>query len=463
MEGRTRGRDEMIRKRVKSLVAILGATAVGCASVAGAAAINSQEDEGRVSVVAVFDDAGSLIRGNLVNVRGMEVGTVEEIKLEAGKARVTMDVQRSVLPVHVDASAVIKPTSLLGEQHIELNTGSDSAPALDEPMRIPANRTSSSVDIDEILNSLDNPTSTSLAALLTSLGEGMKGNGGRARDALKALGPAMTQTGRLAGVLNQQNQALTQLLDRVKPVAGQLSLENGNELDRLVTSFKQTMSTVAANREALKQTVTELPAFMSKARSALAELSGTAKQTRPLLANIRPTTNNLSEISRELKAFADAADPALTTTRPVLERAKGMLEQAAPLVKSLRPTMGHLKNASIAAKPTAQELTDNLTGLLDMISGWALATTGYDSVSHYFRGMLVATPKPTHETARALALGGAGNVGGKDPKQKSPGAPDGSAPGSPSEQQKAPDPGNATGLTQNQERSMVEQLLGGGR
>ncbi|WP_020661456.1 MlaD family protein [Amycolatopsis benzoatilytica] len=435
---------------MKKLRIAVTTVVVAAVAVAGTVVWQAKKDDGKATVVAMFADASPLIPGNTVNLRGMRIGTITGIGLDHGQARVEMSVDRGVLPLHQDAHATVRPVSLLGERYVELDPGTAAAPELPAGQPIAVDHTSASVDLDQILNSLDDPTSTALAALVTTLGEGSAGRSGDVAAALKALEPAMTQTGELSRILQEQNGVLTELLDRVQPVAGALAANSGNNLDQLVESFSRTLATISSNREALQNTLTELPGFLANARRAVQQLAGVAQQATPMLADVRPTTDNLAKISQELKTFADTADPALAAARPVLDHAKALLDQAAPLVKALRPQLADLRTASVASIPLGRELADNMDGLLATITGWGLACTGYDSVAHYFRGMLVATPKPLLQTVQAEVLGSPGS-GKSAPKPQANPVP------------AVPDPGNATGLTADQEKSLIGQLLGGGR
>jgi phospholipid/cholesterol/gamma-HCH transport system substrate-binding protein len=107
-----------------------------------------------------------------------------------------------------------------------------------------------------------------------------------------------------------------------------------------------------------------------------------------------------------------------------------------------------------------------LENLMNGLANWAMATSGYDGVSHYFRAAAVVTP----ETARQMLAGLAPPdlVPGQVPTLPSevlPG-PTTAAPDLLPDVMPTPpagDPGNATGLSEQQEKSLVGQLLGGGR
>lgn len=457
----------------------LALAAVAVVVTTGVTAMRTSEDED-VSLTVMFANASPLIPGNLIRLGGIEVGQIESVELHNGQAAVKMRLDRSVLPLHRDATAKIRPVTLLGERFIDLKRGSDSAPPLKEPLVIHADRTSSAVDLDEVLNSLDNPSSAALAALVTTLGEGTAGQGANADEALKALAPAMQDTQQLGSVLEQQNQVLGQLVDRTSPVAKALAERNGGNLDKAVESGKQLLASVAAQREATKDSLTQLPGTLRKARHVLSEVSGVAEQATPALRDVRPVTDNLPEITNELDKFADAANPALGSLPPVLDKGKALLDQAAPAVRDLKPGVEQLPGVSSSAHRLVGDLTPAMGTALDFIKFWAMSTNGRDGLGNYFRAFVVTTPQSVLQYP-GVGVGPPGPPGPRPtPELPIPGVPGvppplpglPSLPGLPVTKVPKPDAsaprgpvpngdGSATGLDFSQESALVDQLLGG--
>jgi phospholipid/cholesterol/gamma-HCH transport system substrate-binding protein len=438
----------------------------------GVTAWHDRQNADKATVVALFTDASPLTTGSVVSAHGVQVGSVSAVSLDHGDARVTMTLDKSVLPLHTDAQATIRPVSLLGESYVSLNPGSASAPLMPAPAVIPVRQTSSSVTLQQILNTLNDPTSTALAALISTLGEGMQGNGANVASALRALAPAMTDTSALASVLDQQNALLNQLIDDATPVADSVADNRGRSLDQLVGSAQQALATVSANRQAVSTALTLLPATLSKAERTLTALTGAAQATTPTLQSVRPVTDNLTDISAELHQFADAANPALASLGPVLDRASTLLNQALPVVSTLKAGTPNLYTASGQLTRLGLTVVNNLGDLISFATGWAMCTSGYDTISHYFRGVadidvntlkelvpnlvpglsaLGGTPAPP--TSGGATSGGAAGGTGASSSTTAPvaGQPSSSPPG----------PDNATGLSQQQEQSLFNQLLGG--
>ncbi|MCD2198245.1 flagellar export chaperone FlgN [Actinomycetospora endophytica] len=446
----------------------LGVAVLAVAVVVGVVVAVNRSQDTPPEVMATFADASGVTLGYTVRAGGVEVGKVSSVAVQNGSARLGLSVDDSVLPLHQDAHATIRPANLLGESYIDLDPGTPTAPVLD-PADLDASHTSSAVTLQQVLNTLDDPTATALAAMVTSLGEGVQGAGPQAADAIAALKPAMQQTGELTALLNQQNGALNQLVDRTQPVTNALAAGQGSQLDHLADSTQQTLATVAANRQALDQTLTELPSTVVAARQTLSQLAGTADAATPTLASIRPVTDNLTTITQELHTLADSADPALGALPPVLDKANGLLDQAAPVVGQLRAAGPDLRDTAAGLKPLGGQLLDknqHLSDLMEFVRKWSLSTNGSDGISHYFRGLVHASPAALQQMLAGSPAGGLlGQVAPQTGQAlpQIPGTGQGPAAGQTPAAGQAPptQPGNATGLTSQQESSMVGQLLGG--
>ena len=479
----------------KGLIATLGVAVLLLAVLVGTTGASGDDS---IEVVAYFDDASPLTSGNVVKAAGVDVGTVDSIKIDDGRAKVTLKLDRAVLPLHKDVTATITNQDLLGERFVKLERGSDDQPELSEPMIIPEKQTSRVVDLQDVLNSVDTPTAEGLSALLTESGEALRGHGKKADKALAALAPALRQADDLAAILRDQNKLLGRLVDTASPVASALATKDGKAMNQLVESSTRLLEGIAAERAALQTSLAELPSTLSSARQTLAELVGTAGPATRTLRKLRPVTDDLPEISKELTRFANAADPALASLPPVLKEADRLLEQAAPVVNQLRPA----GNGLVSTARSADELTDDalsgksLVDLMEFAKGWSLATSDYDAISHYFKAMIPLSPNAVGDDLNALVPALPDDVLHNLPI---PSAPDLHLPGREDDRSQQGDGGkqskrgakadegtdstpqqgnlgtllegllggqrsqSATGLSAEQEQNLLQQILGGSR
>ena len=428
-------------------------------------------DDKTTAVTAMFTDANPIVVGDDVKASGVSVGSVKSVRYKKGLAEVKMKINDGSATLHKDALVTIKSKNILGERFVDVDPGSASSPELGDSAVIPTTQTRREVDLQEVLNSVDTPTSTALGAMLTSMGEGMNGQGKKVQDAIKALAPAMTDSGELAKTLDEQNQLLTALIDNAQPVATALAGTHGTELDHLVTSMTQTLAAVSAQREQATATLRQLPETLVQARTTLARLSGVADPTTEVLKSMRPVTGKLTDISAELEKFSAAADPALASLAPVLDQGKEMLDEARPLVRDLRPAGASLRGVARSGNQLAETvLGDHLTQLMEFMKGWALATSDYDAISHYFKAIVPVSPAPLGKAAGGLVPGLPDDplqglplpkLPGLDLSQLLPGLTASQSQTAKPSAKKAPDDGSATGLTSQQENSLLSQLLGG--
>lgn len=447
------------------LVALLAGT--------GAAAGISNAESGRI-VIAEFTDVSPILAGQQVKINGVTVGEVGQLQFDPQRkvAEVPLRVDARALPIHSDAKVTVAPVSLLGERFLNLNTGTPGSPELPMNTPIGVEQTGQEADLQNILDTLDDPTAGALAALVTTLGQGTQNNGENIQKTLAALAPAMKDTNQLVGVLSDQNELLGRVIDQVEPVTGALAVDQGRRLDGLVASTTSLLDTTAARDAQLRGTLQELPGTLAAARATLGELAGTAQSTAVTLGNLRPTTDNLVDISRELQRFADSADPALASADPVLDRASELLDQAQPVAAELRAAGPDLQRTVTGAEPIVRDLNGNLGNVLGFIRNWALTTNEKDGLSHYFRASYVLNGDPVTgfvpgglpDMAPAPAPDATPNQQVNEPAPSQPGPGTAAQPGQDSNTllQSQPTPeSSATGLSPEQEQGALGTLLGG--
>jgi phospholipid/cholesterol/gamma-HCH transport system substrate-binding protein len=110
-------------------------------------------------VVAYFTDVGDLVENATVQVNDVEVGSISDIAYEYRGGRMVARVEMSVSPdVRISAgnlTALVRQTSLLGEQFVELLPRSTGAPYVGRrTVTVPLASTDKRVDIETFLGDL---------------------------------------------------------------------------------------------------------------------------------------------------------------------------------------------------------------------------------------------------------------------------------------------------------------------
>jgi len=380
------------------------AVALGLAVTASVAATSGGEDDVNDDLIGYFADASPLDPGSEIRAAGVRVGTVKSIELENGVARVVFDVDRGLLPVHEDATMVIRPINVLGEAYVDLDEGTADASFLDSD-EIPVKQTRSSVTVGDVLNTFNSPTATGLAGLIEALGTGFDGNGGEVAAALKKLPRSMISARDVGDVLDEQLAALTRIVDRVHPVAEALADGHGRTIDELVGNTTTVLSRLSEQQDALDASLVELPSTLDEVVATLNNLSDVTRSGAPLLRSLRPVTDDLTDITSELVAFTRAANPAVEQLTPMVEDAGALIDEAGPIASELRGSGGHLKRATGGLRPIADEVLDkNLFSLMEFVRKWALSTNDRDGLGHYFRGVFHVTPAALNSLLGVSAL-----------------------------------------------------------
>ncbi len=115
----------------------------------------------------VVDDAGGLVKNSAVKMAGIKVGTIEDIILEDGKAKLKLRFDRGV-PITSSSRVALKADGILGDRHVEIQPGKPEDPVLPSGSSLPAESGASGVDniVQEISR-----VSKSLNSLMETLNE----------------------------------------------------------------------------------------------------------------------------------------------------------------------------------------------------------------------------------------------------------------------------------------------------
>ncbi|MEJ7718674.1 MAG: MlaD family protein [Thermoleophilaceae bacterium] len=143
-------------------------------------------------LLAEFSDAQAVTpgQGQAVRVAGVQIGLIQQVGVQEGKAVVEMhiDGEYSRL-VHADAFALLRPRTGLKDMFIEIDPGSKAAPILGEGQRIEVANTAPDTDPDEFLSALDTDTRSYLQLLINGGGLGLKNNGDDLREVFRRFEP----------------------------------------------------------------------------------------------------------------------------------------------------------------------------------------------------------------------------------------------------------------------------------
>jgi virulence factor Mce-like protein len=300
-------------RRVQRAVALaaVSALALAAAVTGGFLAFGGS---GGSRVTAYFDHTVGVYAGSDLRVLGVKVGTVDAVTPQGSQVKVTLTLDHGV-KVPAGAGAVVVAPSVVADRYIQLTPAYTGGPLLKDHAVIPATRTATPVEVDQLYASVTQLSKAlgpgganatgALSNLLTTGAKNLDGNG-------KAIGDSIAQLGSASKTLNGRSddlfatlaslQSFTAMLknndSKVKAAADQLSTVTGfladdkqnlgGALQQLSTALGQVKTFIQDNRARLKASVTRLAPItqtLADQRASLAELLDTAPLAADNLLN----------------------------------------------------------------------------------------------------------------------------------------------------------------------------------
>jgi phospholipid/cholesterol/gamma-HCH transport system substrate-binding protein len=266
-------------------------------------------------------------QGQTVRVAGVRVGDVTDVHQRDGYAVLDLDLDPGVRgKVHRDASLLLRPRTPLKDMFLELDPGTDAAPAAPDGFTVPRSRTAPDVNLDEINAMLDADTRDHLAMLITGAGRGLKGRGGDLRDVLKRFEPTFRDLRRVSGAVATERRALRRLVTSLDLVSGTLD-DNRDDLSRLVSSSAAVFRAFASEDRNLTAGVERLPGALRQTADTLARVRTYAQVLRPAADRLVPVARDIPAANAALRPASRYADatPELTRVGTVFNHLLNML------------------------------------------------------------------------------------------------------------------------------------------
>ncbi len=296
-------------------------------------------------------------QGQTIQVSGVRIGDIGQVELRGGRAIVEMllDPEYEGL-VHTDATALLRPKTGLKDMFIDLDPGSDSAPAARAEWTIPIRSTLPDVNPDEVLSSLDSDTRDYLKLLLQGARRGLDGRALDLRDVLARFEPTHRDLARFNGAIALRRDNLRHLISSLRKLNEVLAREP-DELAGLVDSSAAVFRAFASEEAAIASAVDELPSTLRETTTTLGKVGRFADVLAPAAEHLRPAARALDDANSAIIPFAREIAPRLRDDiRPFVRSAR-------PLVRDLRPAARRLA----AATPNLRSSFLRLNHLFNLI------------------------------------------------------------------------------------------------
>jgi virulence factor Mce-like protein len=366
--------------------------ALGAALVAAAAAvllvITRGNDDG-YQVRIELDNAAGVRDRSPIRLRGVDEGEIRKLAITPDDhVVVTARLDADAAPIGKNATARVVMANLLGEKVISLDRGDVSAPQ-PSGSTIPASRTSASVDLDQVLDSLDSSTRTRLAILLREAGLSVQGRGTDIQRLIKTMPRSLDGQRQLLDEVTANTDTLEGLLVTTRRVVSRVNDERGS-LGRLVTTARSAVRQPAQRAGGLRATIQRAPATLAQLRATLRRLDATGAALRPAAAGLRASAEPLRAALTDLPPFARDATPALAALRKAAPSLRSVGRDGTKALAELQPMARTLTDIFTTGDPVLRTSAKSWPDVLGFLEDWGFANQFGDSAGGFYTGSLGA-------------------------------------------------------------------------
>lgn len=288
-------------------------------------------------VSVMLPDADNLVFQSDVRMAGVRVGKIEALKVSGRQAKATLQLDKDVVPLHEGATVTVAAKTLIEETFLDVKDG--KGPALPDGATLQPGIPS--VQLNDVLTSLDQPTRDKLGAMLRSQGLATEGTKQDVDYLLTGLGN-LGRNGNVAlEAVADQSQDLAELTRNVTAVLRALDTQQGRIVQLASDSDAITAST-AAQRDDIEALMRALPPFMDTTRDAADDLQRLAKPLNKVSKNLDDAAPDLSDAMKELPATTRDLRGLVPYLDAVLDRAPRTLKRTPDFVDATQPALSSL-------------------------------------------------------------------------------------------------------------------------
>ncbi|MBA2349324.1 MAG: MCE family protein [Solirubrobacterales bacterium] len=306
--------------------------------------------------VEVDDAAGVVAKKQSVRLAGIDVGRIDAVDLEGGKAIVTLAIDGDRAPLYRDARLRLRPETPLNDLFINIEKrGTPAAGELGQDEILPAERTQVAVNVGKVLDVFNVDTRDRLEQTIDEAGAGLGDRGPQFRQSLVELTPFLRAARRITQETAERRTQTSRLIHNFRLMTEELGRRDV-ELRRLVKSGAASLGELGASEAAIRSLVDELPPTMRQLDTTFKKVRRAADELDPAFDEFRPVADALPEGLDELRRFSVQA-------RPSIAQLRKPLPQLDTLLDALRPTARGLRSSFQALTPVPARL-DRITRLI---------------------------------------------------------------------------------------------------
>lgn len=305
----------------------------------------------RVSVR--IPEATQLAQQSDVRVSGVSIGKVVSLKRDGDRTRAELSIQPQFAPLPASTRVIQRQKTLLGETYLELSTGPRTGPSIPDGQTIPDRNVAGTVELDEVLRSVNARSRRDLQRWIQSWSKALDGRAVDLNDSVGTLATLVDDGGEDLAILARNRRAVQRLVADSSTVFGTVGRRSA-QVQELVAASNEIFATTARRRTALRDTVAQLPGFLSALRGTTLPATRLSRELTPAFERLRPAARRLA---KELPAAGELADELTTTARalrPVLRAAGTGLPALNGVIRALGPAADRIAPLAAALVPATR-------------------------------------------------------------------------------------------------------------
>jgi phospholipid/cholesterol/gamma-HCH transport system substrate-binding protein len=335
-------------------------------------------------------------QGQTIRMAGVRLGDISKVKLDNGRAIVTMDLDPEYDNlVHTDATALLRPKTGLKDMFIELDPGSTSAPLAKKGWTLPVQNTLPDINPDEVFTALDADTRDYLKLLVNGAGQGLDKRGTDLQEVFTRFEPTYRDIARVTSQVQTRRANLRRLINSLQRLNTELASRD-DDLAQLVSASATVFRAFASENNNISRAIRDFPPALRQTTSTLGKVQTFAEILRPTADKLRPAVRALNRANHAIQPFAKEAAPILRT-------------RIRPFVRAARPVVRDLKTPGKQLADATPDLTRSFTVLNHLFDLFSYNPGGRQGpeVNGREEGYLFWIAWVTHQTVDVFSTGDA--------------------------------------------------------
>jgi virulence factor Mce-like protein len=378
-------------------------------------------------------NAANLVVGNDVRIGGTRVGAVTDIdavRRADGRitAELTLQLEEAVQPLPDDSTVLIRSRSALGLKYVEISRGTSRA-GFENGATIPLRQaTPEPVEIDQVLNTFDEPTRAGSRTNLNEFGGALAGRGQSLNEALGSLPLLLTRLEPVMRGLSRQETGLRGFVRGLGAAAAEVA-PVGEQQAQLFVGLDRTFGAFADVAPQLQESIETAPPLLDTGIRELPAQRPFLRNTQALFRELRPGVRALRGAAPELAGAFTVGQTTLRRSVALNRRLESTFREIQAFSEDPMTSLGvnGLRNLSEILRPTLADVTPaqtvcNYASML-LRNGASLLSEG-DSRGTWQRFIIISAPLGENNEggpSSAPANGPSGNFLHANPYPNTPG------------------------------------------